>query len=80
MHPWQHIELGDHIERHFRAVIEIPKGSKIKYENFIEPVSVTERPSRPRYACAVHAIPGRGSRQGAAGTGVAGTTPLAHGP
>lgn len=32
MHPWHDVELGDHIERHFRAVIEIPKGSKIKYE------------------------------------------------
>jgi inorganic pyrophosphatase len=26
------VELGDHIEEHFRAVIEIPKGSKVKYE------------------------------------------------
>jgi inorganic pyrophosphatase len=32
MHPWHDVELGDHIERHFRAVIEIPKGSKVKYE------------------------------------------------
>jgi inorganic pyrophosphatase len=32
MHAWHDIQLGDHIERHFRAVIEIPKGSKIKYE------------------------------------------------
>jgi len=32
MHPWHDVELGDHVERHFRAVIEIPKGSKIKYE------------------------------------------------
>jgi inorganic pyrophosphatase len=32
MHAWHDVELGDHIERHFRAVIEIPKGSKIKYE------------------------------------------------
>ena len=32
MHAWHDIELGAHIERHFRAVIEIPKGSKIKYE------------------------------------------------
>jgi inorganic pyrophosphatase len=32
VHPWHEVELGDHIERHFRAVIEIPKGSKVKYE------------------------------------------------
>jgi inorganic pyrophosphatase len=32
MHPWHDVELGDHIEHHFRAVIEIPKGSKLKYE------------------------------------------------
>jgi inorganic pyrophosphatase len=32
MHPWHDIELGEHIERDFRAVIEIPKGSKVKYE------------------------------------------------
>ena len=32
MHPWHDVELGDHIERHFRVVIEIPKGSKVKYE------------------------------------------------
>lgn len=32
MHPWHDVELGDHIERHFRAVIEIPKGAKVKYE------------------------------------------------
>ncbi len=32
MHAWHDVELGDHIERHFRAIIEIPKGSKVKYE------------------------------------------------
>jgi inorganic pyrophosphatase len=32
MHPWHDIELGDHIDEHFRCVIEIPKGSKVKYE------------------------------------------------
>jgi inorganic pyrophosphatase len=32
MHPWHDVELGDHIEQHFRAVIEIGKGSKLKYE------------------------------------------------
>jgi hypothetical protein len=30
MNAWHDVELGDHIERYFRAVIEIPKGSKIK--------------------------------------------------
>jgi inorganic pyrophosphatase len=32
VHPWHDVELGDHVERHFRAIIEIPKGSKVKYE------------------------------------------------
>jgi inorganic pyrophosphatase len=32
MHPWHDVELGEHLERHFRVVIEIPKGSKVKYE------------------------------------------------
>lgn len=32
MNPWHDVALGDDIERHFRCVIEIPKGSKIKYE------------------------------------------------
>ena len=32
MHPWHDVELGDAIEQSFRAVIEIPKGSKVKYE------------------------------------------------
>jgi inorganic pyrophosphatase len=32
MHPWHDVELGDAIERDFRAIIEIPKGSKVKYE------------------------------------------------
>ena len=32
MHPWHDVELGDAIEDGFRAVIEIPKGSKVKYE------------------------------------------------
>jgi len=32
MHPWHDVELGDHIDQDFRVVIEIPKGSKIKYE------------------------------------------------
>jgi inorganic pyrophosphatase len=32
MHAWHDVELGDHIERHFQVVVEIPKGSKVKYE------------------------------------------------
>jgi inorganic pyrophosphatase len=32
MHAWHDVELGEAIDRHFRAVIEIPKGSKVKYE------------------------------------------------
>lgn len=32
MHPWHDVDLGDAIETGFRAVIEIPKGSKVKYE------------------------------------------------
>ncbi len=32
MHAWHDVELGDAIESGFRAIIEIPKGSKVKYE------------------------------------------------
>jgi inorganic pyrophosphatase len=32
MNPWHDVELGEHLEQHFRVVIEIPKGSKVKYE------------------------------------------------
>ena len=32
MHAWHDVELGDAIEKGFRAVIEIPKSSKVKYE------------------------------------------------
>ena len=32
MNPWHDVELGEAIEQHFRCVIEIPKGSKVKYE------------------------------------------------
>ena len=32
MHPWHDVALGDDIAQSFRAVIEIPKGSKVKYE------------------------------------------------
>jgi inorganic pyrophosphatase len=32
MHPWHDVELGDSIEKDFRVIIEIPKGSKVKYE------------------------------------------------
>jgi inorganic pyrophosphatase len=32
MHPWHDVELGGPIEESFQSIIEIPKGSKIKYE------------------------------------------------
>jgi inorganic pyrophosphatase len=32
MNAWHDVELGDDITQHVRAVIEIPKGSKVKYE------------------------------------------------
>jgi inorganic pyrophosphatase len=32
MHPLHDIRVGDAIEEHFPAVIEIPQGSKLKYE------------------------------------------------
>jgi inorganic pyrophosphatase len=32
MHAWHDVELGDDLGHYVRAVIEIPKGSKIKYE------------------------------------------------
>ena len=32
VHAWHDVALGDRIEEHFVAVIEIPKGSKVKYE------------------------------------------------
>ncbi len=32
MHPWHDVELGDDVEESFAAVIEIPMGSKVKYE------------------------------------------------
>lgn len=32
MHPWHEVELGDHPPEIVNAVIEIPKGSKAKYE------------------------------------------------
>lgn len=32
MNPWHDVELGADIARDFRCVIEIPKGSKVKYE------------------------------------------------
>ena len=31
-HAWHDLALGERIEEHFNAVIEIPKGSKMKYE------------------------------------------------
>jgi inorganic pyrophosphatase len=32
VNPWHDVELGTDITRDFRCVIEIPKGSKVKYE------------------------------------------------
>ena len=32
MHAWHDVPLGDVIDDHVNAVIEIPKGSKVKYE------------------------------------------------
>ena len=32
MHAWHDVELGEDLARQFNAVIEIPKGSKMKYE------------------------------------------------
>jgi inorganic pyrophosphatase len=32
VNPWHDVELGDAIEQYFRCVIEITKGSKVKYE------------------------------------------------
>src|SRR5215813_13038564 len=32
LHAWHDVPLGDRIEEYFSAVIEIPKGSKMKYE------------------------------------------------
>jgi inorganic pyrophosphatase len=32
VNPWHDVELGEAIEQNFRCVIEIPKGSKVKYE------------------------------------------------
>jgi hypothetical protein len=36
VNPWHDVELGDRIEEHFRCVIEIAKGSKVKYELVLE--------------------------------------------
>ena len=32
MNPWHIVDIGDNIEKYFNVVIEIPKGSKNKYE------------------------------------------------
>ena len=32
MHAWHDLDLGERIDQHFPVVIEIPKGSKVKYE------------------------------------------------
>lgn len=32
MHPWHDVSIGSEAPKEFQAVIEIPKGSKVKYE------------------------------------------------
>lgn len=32
MHPWHDLEVGDDVEKFFYVIIEIPRGSKNKYE------------------------------------------------
>lgn len=32
MHPWHDVDLGDEVPRQVPAIIEVPKGSKTKYE------------------------------------------------
>ena len=32
VHPWHDLNPGDHLPQEFRAVIEIPLGSNVKYE------------------------------------------------
>ncbi len=32
MNPWHNVELGDHLPQTVNCIIEIPKGSKVKYE------------------------------------------------
>jgi len=32
MHPWHEVPIGEKAPKEFQAVIEIPKGSKVKYE------------------------------------------------
>lgn len=32
MNPWHDVDIGSHIHNQFAAVIEVPKGSKVKYE------------------------------------------------
>jgi len=32
MHPWHQVPIGEKAPKEFQAVIEIPKGSKVKYE------------------------------------------------
>ena len=32
MHPWHHVDIGEKAPELVTAIIEVPKGSKIKYE------------------------------------------------
>ena len=51
MHAWHDVELGKDVARDFHAVIEIPKGSKVKYE--LDKVTGLLRVDRVLYS-AVH--------------------------
>ena len=32
MHPWHDVSIGEGAPEEFQAIVEIPKGSKVKYE------------------------------------------------
>src|SRR4051794_11192305 len=32
MHPWHDVEIGGDIPKRVRAIVEVPRGSKLKYE------------------------------------------------
>ncbi len=42
MNPWHDVSLGNNIPHEFPVIIEIPKGSKVKYEldKETEPIQV----------------------------------------
>ncbi len=51
-HPWHEIPIGDHAPREFQAVIEIPKGGKVKYE--LDKASGLLRVDRVLYSSVVY--------------------------